>query len=149
MTLNLKRAKTSIVVYFRREIVELTFENSVFESNLERKKSEPITYTTPSMATTNLNSSQTTPTGSNQDLTTVGGSSRGERYARKRSKSRSTQGDFRIALTLDQKVAVIVSEHDHMKNEENRREAANEKKLDQLEVCLSSIVSIQRRSRSF
>ena len=71
-----------------------------------------------------------------------GGGSRGERFARKRSKSRSTQGDFRIALTLDQKVAVIVSEHDHMKNEENRREATNEKKLDQLEVrrrsCFSS-----------
>jgi hypothetical protein len=114
--------------------VELTFENSIFEINLERKKSEPIPTVIPQTAT----SQATTPTGSNQDLTTAGGgggTSRSERLARKRSKSRSTQGDFRIQLTLEQKLDIIVLEFDQAKNEKTRRETANEKKIDQLQVC--------------
>jgi hypothetical protein len=102
---------------------------------LERKKSEPITVVTQPA----VNSSQTTtPTGSVQDLTTVGGTSRTDRLARKRSKSRSTQGDFRIQLTLDQKLDIIVSEYDQTRNEKTRREIANEKKIDQLEVYFLS-----------
>jgi hypothetical protein len=119
-------------VLFRREIIELTFENQIFETNLERKKSEPITIVAPTAA---VSSSQaTTPTGSSQDLTTGGGTSRSDRLARKRSKSRSTQGDFRIQLTLDQKLDIVASEYDQMKNEKTRKETANEKRIDQLEV---------------
>jgi hypothetical protein len=114
--------------------VELTFENNIFEVNLERKKSEPIPTVIPQAS-----SQTTTPTGSNQDLTAGGagggGTSRSDRLARKRSKSRSTQGDFRIQLTLEQKLDIITLEFDHAKNEKTRREVANEKKIDQLEVC--------------
>ena len=99
---------------------------------MERKKTEPITSLPPPA----VNSSQTTtPTGSSQDLTTAGGTSRSDRLARKRSKSRSTQGDFRIQLTLDQKLDIASTEYEHMKNEKLRRETGNEKKIDQLEVC--------------
>ena len=117
--------------------MELTFGNSIFEVNLERKKSEPIPTVVHQAAT----SQATTPTGSSQDLTTAGGggTSRSERLARKRSKSRSTQGDFRIQLTLEQKLDIIILEFDQAKNEKTRREAASEKKIDQLEVCLSSL----------
>ncbi|CAF3287938.1 unnamed protein product [Rotaria socialis] len=114
-----------------REIVDLTFENNIFEINLERKKSEPITAAPAAPA---ANASQaTTPTSSSQDLTTVGGTSRNDRFARKRSKSRSTQGDFRIQLSLEQKIDIITTEYEQMRNEKSRRETANEKKMDQLE----------------
>ncbi|CAF5229541.1 unnamed protein product, partial [Rotaria magnacalcarata] len=53
--------------------------------------------------------------------------------ARKRSKSRSTQGDFRIQLSLEQKIEIITTEYEQMKNEKSRRETTNEKKMDQLE----------------
>lgn len=120
-------------MYIRREIIELTFENNVFEVNLERKKSEPITTST---TTAPVSSSQTTtPTSSSQDLTTTGGTSRSDRLARKRSKSRSTQGDFRIQLTLEQKLDIMSFEFEQMRNEKNRRETANDRKIDQLEVC--------------
>ena len=88
-------------------------------------------------------SQNTTPTGSAQDLSASGaaggGTSRSDRLARKRSKSRSTQGDFRIQLTMEQKLDIIMSEHDLARNESTRREVANEKKLDQLKVCFTSI----------
>lgn len=105
---------------------------------MERKKSEPVSLVQPTVAT----SQATTPTGSAQDLTTSGGglgTSRSDRLARKRSKSRSTQGDFRIQLTMEQKLEIITSEHDLTKNESSRREVANEKKLDQLKVCSDSL----------
>ena len=105
---------------------------------MERKKSEPISLVQPTVTA----SQTTTPTGSSQDLTASGaggGTSRSDRLARKRSKSRSTQGDFRIQLTLDQKLEIITSEHDLAKNECSRREVANEKKLDQLKVCSDSL----------
>ncbi|CAF2369707.1 unnamed protein product [Rotaria sp. Silwood2] len=115
-----------------REIIDLTFENNIFETNLERKKSEPITA--PVAASAAVSSSQaTTPTNSSQDLTTAGATSRSDRFARKRSKSRSTQGDFRIQLTLEQKLDIITTEYEQMRNEKNRRETTNEKRIDQLE----------------
>lgn len=88
-------------------------------------------------------SQTTTPTGSAQDLTASGagggGTSRSDRLARKRSKSRSTQGDFRIQLTMEQKLDIISSELDLARNESARREVANEKKVDQLKVCFAII----------
>ena len=119
--------------------MELTFENTIFETNLERKKSEPIVIAAPTTAATAANSSQTTtPTGSHQDLSTVGGTGRNDRMGRKRSKSRSTHGDFRIQLTLEQKLDIISTEFEHMKNEKHRREITIEKRLDQLEVRTST-----------
>ena len=127
-----------LFVCSRREIVELTFENGLFETNLERKKSEPVTFTAPAATSAAVNSSQaTTPTGSYQDLSATGATSRNDRLARKRSKSRSTQGDFRIQLTMEQKLDIITTEYEQMKNEKTRRETAGEKKIDQLEVRLS------------
>lgn len=123
---------------FRREIVELNFENSIFEANLERKKSEPVVSLAPAATSAAVNSSQaTTPTGSYQDLSSVGGggTSRQDRIARKRSKSRSTQGDFRIQLTMEQKLDIIISEYEQQKNEQTRRQIANEKRTDLLQVC--------------
>jgi len=114
---------------------------------LERKKSEPIPTVIPA-----ANASQTTtPTGSSQDLTTSGGggTSRSDRLARKRSKSRSTQGDFRIQLTLEQKLDIIILEYDQIKNGKTRQEAANEKKIDQLEVCLDSLLLLISLSAFF
>ncbi|CAF1550148.1 unnamed protein product, partial [Didymodactylos carnosus] len=119
-----------------REIVELTFENRVFETNLERKKSEPVP-TSNALGVSAAGSSLTsTPTGSTQD---VSGGGRGDRLARKRSKSRSTQGDFRVQLTLEQKLDIIVSEYEQMKNDKQKKEMSNEKKLDQLESDLEWI----------
>lgn len=119
-------------ISIRREIVELTLENGIFEANLERKKSEPITAA-PAPA---VNASQaTTPSSSSQDLAGAG-TSRSERLARKRSKSRSTQGDFRIQLTLEQKIEIITTEYEQTRSEKSRREGANEKKMDQLEVFI-------------
>jgi len=112
---------------------------------LERKKSEPIT-----VVTQPVNSSQTTtPTGSAQDLTTIGGTSRTDRLARKRSKSRSTQADFRIQLTIEQKIDLIISEYEQIKNEKLRYETANEKKIDQFQVCFLILFLIKTYYRNY
>ncbi|CAF0930694.1 unnamed protein product [Rotaria sordida] len=116
-----------------REIVELKFENSLFETALERKKAEStISHVSPSIPP--VSSSQaTTSTGSYQDLINTSVTNRNDRVTRKQSKSRSTQSDFRILLTLEQKLAIIMSEYEQIKIEKMRRETINEKKTDQLE----------------
>ena len=120
---------------FRREVTELAFENALFETVLERKKSEIPVQQVSSLSSAAASSSQaTTPTDAHQDLTNSGTTNRGDR-ARKRSKSRSTQGDFRIQLTLEQKHDIVISEYEQTKNEKLRCETLNEKKIDQLEVC--------------
>ncbi|UJR16150.1 hypothetical protein I4U23_003061 [Adineta vaga] len=114
-----------------REIIQLRFENSLFEQNLERKKAEPI------VASTTVGTSQaTTPAGSSLDLTTAGGNTRSDRLSRKRSKSRSTQGDFRIQLSLEQKNEIVLAEYEQMKADRNRQETRNEKTIHQLESDL-------------
>jgi hypothetical protein len=121
---------------FRREIVEFIFENSVFESILERKKTEPVAHPV-SAAQPPVSSSQaTTSASSHHDLTSASGTSRGDRGARKRSKSRSTQSDFRIQLTLEQKLDIIIAEHEQTSNEKMRRETAHENNIAQIEVCV-------------
>ena len=101
---------------------------------MERKKSELVSH--PDLSASLVTSSQiTTPAGSHHDSISAGGTSRGDRAARKRSKSRSTQSDFRIQLTIEQKLDITTSEFEQTSNENVRREAANEKKTDQLEVC--------------
>ena len=101
---------------------------------MERNKSETVVSFAPSTVPTLSSSQTTTPTGSYQDLTNVSSLSRGERLGRKRSKSRSTQGDFRIHLTLEQKLGIVISEYELAKTEKYRRQNMNEKKIDQLEV---------------
>ncbi|CAF3117417.1 unnamed protein product [Rotaria sp. Silwood2] len=118
---------------FEREIVELKFENSLFEAALERKKFESIISHVPSTIPPISSSQTTTPTGSYQDLANTSATNRGDRLARKRSKSRSTQSDLRIHLTLEQKLAIIISEYEQTKIDKMRREIVNEKKTDQLE----------------
>ncbi|CAF2733052.1 unnamed protein product [Rotaria sp. Silwood2] len=118
---------------FEREIVELKFENSLFEAALERKKFESIISHVPSTIPPISSSQTTTPTGSYQDLANTSATNRGDRLARKRSKSRSTQSDLRIHLTLEQKLAIIISEYEQTKIDKMRREIINEKKTDQLE----------------
>ncbi|CAF3682630.1 unnamed protein product [Rotaria sp. Silwood1] len=118
---------------FEREIVELKFENSFFETALERKKSESIISHTASTIPPVSSSQATTPTGSYQDLTNASTTNRGDRLARKQSKSRSTQSDLRIHLTFEQKLAIIMSELEQRKIDRIRRETINEKRLDQFE----------------
>jgi len=126
--------------FVRREIVQLTAENLLFETTLERKKSEPIANQISSTAPP-VNLYQTaTSHDSNHDLTNASATSRSERLSRKRSKSRSTQSDFRIKLTLEQKLDIVLSELELTKNEKIRCESANEKKVDQLEVCFHIII---------
>lgn len=121
---------------FRREITALAFENTVFESSLERKKSDPISHHVSSAVPPPTSSSQaTTPTGSIQDLPTNSAVNRTDRVGRKRSRSRSTQADFRVQLTTEQKLEIIVAEYEHTRNEKLRQETNYEKDVDQLEVC--------------
>jgi hypothetical protein len=107
---------------------------------LERKKSESIAHQFSSAAPPVHSFQTATSHDSNQDLTNTSATSRGERLSRKRSKSRSTQGDFRIQLTLEQKLDIVLSEYELMKNETIRCENENEKKIDQLEVCFHIIL---------
>lgn len=121
-------------MFFRREITELKFENSVFESVLERKKSELHVPQTSFLSTSQSTSQVTTPTGSHQDLTSGNVLSRTDRFVRKQSKSRSTQSDIRIKLTPEQKLAIVTAEYELIKNEKLRCEKLNEKNIDQFEV---------------
>ena len=122
------------MVFFRRKIIELKLENAVFETALERKRLEPVASHTPSVAPPASSSQATASAGSHQDSPSTGVTSRTERLARKRSKSRSTQGDIRIQLTFKQKLAIIASEYEQMRLEKSRHKTMNEKKIDQLEV---------------
>lgn len=125
----------------------MKLENSLFETTLERKKAETTFIQVPSTALTVNSSQATTPTSSRQDLANPSATSRSERATRKRSKSRSTQGDFRIHLTLEQKLAIAMSEYELTKTEKLRLEILNAKKTDQLEVgfhCFSSFFEINR-----
>lgn len=109
----------------------------MFESSLERKKSEPVSHQISSTVPPPTSSSQaTTPTGSIQDLPSSSATNRAERIARKRSRSRSTQADFRVQLTLEQKLEIFVLEFEHIRNEELRQQTNHEKDVDQLEVCI-------------
>ncbi len=109
---------------------------------MERNKSEPVVHhiSSSSAAAPRRSSQPTTSSDSNPDLTITSATSRSDRLARKRSKSRSTQGDFRIQLTLEQKLDIVILEYDQTKNEKVRRETAHEKRIDQLEVCFNFIL---------
>jgi hypothetical protein len=110
---------------------------------LERKKSEPIVHHIPSAGggpSLSSSSQATTPNDSFQDLTSTSATNRSERLTRKRSRSRSTQADFRVQLTFEQKLDIALSEYELTKTEKIHCEAANEKKIDQFEVCFQFIL---------
>ncbi|CAF4911501.1 unnamed protein product, partial [Rotaria magnacalcarata] len=75
-----------------------------------------------------------TPIGSYQDSANTNATGRVDRLARKQSKSRSTQSDIRIRLTLEQKLAIIASEYEQIKTERFRCDKINERNIDQSEV---------------
>ncbi|CAF3454545.1 unnamed protein product [Rotaria socialis] len=116
-----------------REIIELKFENTIFEAAVERKKSEFLIPQSSSLLTPVSSSQATTPIGSYQDSSNTNATGRVERLARKQSKSRSTQSDIRIRLTLEQKLAIVASEYEQIKTEALRRNTVNERNTDQSE----------------
>ena len=96
---------------------------------------------------TNTSSLSTTPSGSIYDLAAnsgAGGTS--NRGYRKRSKSRSTHGDYRMRLTAEQKSEIVVKEIEEIKVEMQKTSEENEKELDtykaiyeEADVCLTEI----------
>ncbi|CAF0715043.1 unnamed protein product [Brachionus calyciflorus] len=111
----------------------LTIENQIFDKYY--KKIEPFFLAT--IAGTSSSSLTTTPSGSMYDLS--GGQqqqpSTGGRY-RKRSKSRSTQGDFRMRLTADQKCDIASKEIDELREESRKANEESEKNLDSYKAIL-------------
>jgi hypothetical protein len=117
-------------------------ENQIFEKY--HKKLEPFLLAT--IAGTSSSSLATTPSGSMYDLNTIGSiqsgagaggqsGTAGNRY-RKRSKSRSTQGDFRMKLTADQKLDIVSKEIDEIKEDMRRASDEREKSFDSYEAIL-------------
>jgi hypothetical protein len=108
----------------------LLLENSIFEKY--HKKLEPFLLATMGGgSSTNLS---TTPSGSTHDINTSGappqaGGAASNRY-RKRSKSRSTQGDYRMRLTADQKCDIATKEIEELKEDLRRQAEDSEKNLD-------------------
>jgi hypothetical protein len=130
-----------VTFFFRREIKELKFENTIFESILERKKAEPVVHHVLSMSASQTSS---TPNDINQDVTNTNTTSRADRLVRKRSRSRSTQSDIRVQLTLEQKLDFITSEYEQTKTEKLRYEIAHEKDTNRFEVCFHRLFSRKR-----
>ncbi|RNA14649.1 coiled-coil domain-containing protein [Brachionus plicatilis] len=112
----------------------LTIENDILEKY--HKKIEPFYLAT--IAGTSSSSLTTTPSGSMYDLS--GGQQpqqqqTGGRY-RKRSKSRSTQGDFRMRLTADQKCEIASKEIEELREESRKANEESEKNLDSYKAIL-------------
>jgi hypothetical protein len=68
------------------------------------------------------------------DLSSMQGGSNTNR--RKRSKSRSTQGDFRMKLTADQKLEIISKEIDEVREHMRRAAEEREKNIDSYQAIL-------------
>lgn len=111
----------------------LVIENQIFDKY--QKKIEPFLLAT--IAGTSSSSLANTPSGSMYDLSNAGAqqSGTGNRY-RKRSKSRSTQGDFRMRLTADQKCDIASKEIEELKDETNKSAEDSEKNLDSYKAIL-------------
>ena len=90
--------------------------------------------------TTSSSSLSTTPSGSTYDMTgsgmPVAGSVAGNRALRTRSKSRSTQNDYRMRLTAEQKCEIALKEIDELKTESHRTNNQAQKKLDSFNAIL-------------
>jgi chromosome segregation ATPase len=115
----------------------LTLENQIFEKY--QKKLEPFMLA--QMAGTSSSSLSTTPSGSMYDLSNQGGAGGGTGGGggskfRKRSKSRSTQGDFRMRLTADQKSDIASKEIDELKDETKKQAEDSERRIDSYKAIL-------------
>jgi hypothetical protein len=113
----------------------LTLENQIFDKYF--KKLEPFLLA--GVAGTSSSSLSNTPSGSMYDLNSSGAppaAGGGGSKFRKRSKSRSTQGDYRMRLTADQKCDIASKEIDELKDETNRGLQESEKNLDSYKAIL-------------
>ena len=108
----------------------LTLENQIFDKAV--KKLEPFMNAAAIGASTS--SLSTTPSGSMHDMSNQAGAA-GNKY-RKRSKSRSTQGDYRMRLTGDQKCEIASKEIEELKDETNKAAEDAEKNLDSYKAVL-------------
>lgn len=114
----------------------LTLENQIFEKAI--KKLEPFMVAA-NMAGASTSSLSTTPSGSQYDLNNAGGAppaGGGRGGYRKRSKSRSTVGDYRMRLTADQKCEIASKEIDELKDDTNRAADMAERSLDGYKAVL-------------
>lgn len=112
----------------------LTLENQIFEKGI--KKLEPFMIAA-MMGGASSSSLSTTPSGSMYDLNNAGGAPpAGGRGYRKRSKSRSTVGDYRMRLTADQKCEIASKEIDELKDDTNKAAEDAEKNLDSYKAIL-------------
>ena len=113
----------------------LALENQIFDKYI--KKLEPLIQASQAAASTS--SLANTPSGSMHDLNntqgSTGGGGGGNKF-RKRSKSRSTQGDFRIKLTTEQKCEIAIKEIDELKEESVRMIQMSERNLDSYKAIL-------------
>jgi hypothetical protein len=113
----------------------LALENQIFEKGI--KKLEPFMLAA-NMAGASTSSLSTTPSGSQYDLNNAGGvpPAGGRAGYRKRSKSRSTVGDYRMRLNADQKCEIASKEIDELKDDTNRAADMAERSLDGYKAVL-------------
>lgn len=115
----------------------LTLENQIFEKGV--KKLEPFMLAA-NAAGASTSSLSTTPSGSQYDLNNAGGgappATGGRAGYRKRSKSRSTVGDYRMRLNADQKCEIASKEIDELKDDTNRAADMAERSLDGYKAVL-------------
>ena len=108
----------------------LSLENSIFDK-FHRKLEPFLLASIGGGSSTNLSA---TPSSSTHDLNAgapppAGSGAAGSRY-RKRSKSRSTQGDYRMRLTADQKCDIATKEIEELKEVQRRAGEDSERNLD-------------------
>ena len=118
------KIKIFIFANFRRSNQRLATENQVLEK--QYKKIEPLLLT--QAAGTTQSSLSNTPSGSTHDLANPQPVS--NRGYRKRSKSRSTQGDFRMRLTAEQRCDIAIKEIEELKEDMKKMDEEAEKELD-------------------
>lgn len=115
----------------------LTLENQIFEKAI--KKLEPFMQAAQMAGASTSSLSNSTPSGSQYDLSNAGGAppaGQGRAGYRKRSKSRSTVGDYRMRLTADQKCEIASKEIDELKDDTNRAADMAERSLDGYKAVL-------------
>jgi chromosome segregation ATPase len=115
----------------------------MFEKHL--KKIEPYMVMNTLGGITSSSSLSTTPSGSQYDLSnsssqqqsnTASGVAGGNRFNRKRSKSKSTAGDYRLRLTADQKSEIAMKEIEELKDETRKARDDAEKSIDSYKAIL-------------
>lgn len=89
------------------------------------------------IAGTSSSSLATTPSGSMYDLNNMSSLQSGLGVTgknRKKSKSRSTQGDFRMKLNVDQKIDIVTKEIDEKREEMRKAAEDREKSFDSFQA---------------